>query len=292
MKNGQKNGHRNGQHNGKVRVAIVGVGNCASSFVQGVHYYRDASEKTFVPGLMHVNLGGYHIKDIEFVAAFDVDKKKVGLDLSDAIFAGANNTVKFTDVPKTGVKVQRGMTHDGIGKYLADIVIKAPGETSDVVGILRKTKADVLVSYLPVGSEEATKWYGEQALQAGVGFVNCIPVFIAREPYWQKRFEEKDVPIIGDGPLNVELKLEVHDSPNSAGIVIDAVRCIKPALDRGIGGALEAPSSYFMKSPPVQYSDSEAKSLVEEFIGAGKATSNGRSRRIGRTKPATAAARR
>ena len=167
MKNGQKNGHRNGQHNGKVRVAIVGVGNCASSFVQGVHYYRDAAEKTFVPGLMHVNLGGYHVNDIEFVAAFDVDKKKVGLDLSDAIFAGPNNTVKFTDVPKMGVKVQRGMTHDGIGKYLADIVIKAPGETSDVVGILRKTKADVLVSYLPVGSEEATKWYVEQALQAG-----------------------------------------------------------------------------------------------------------------------------
>jgi myo-inositol-1-phosphate synthase len=285
------------------------------------------------------------------------------------------------------------MTHDGIGKYLADIVIKAPGETSDVVGILRKTKADVLVSYLPVGSEEATKWYVEQALQAGVGFVNCIPVFIAREPYWQKRFEQKNVPIIGDDiksqvgatiihrvltrlfrdrgvklertyqlnfggntdflnmlerdrlmskkisktksvtsqldydigadnvhigpsdyvpwlndrkwayirlegrtfgdvPLNVELKLEVHDSPNSAGIVIDAVRCIKLALDRGIGGALEAPSSYFMKSPPVQYSDSEAKSLVEEFIDAGKATSNGRSRRIARSKPATAAARR
>jgi myo-inositol-1-phosphate synthase len=371
------------------------VGNCASSFVQGVHYYRDASPKSFVPGLMHVNLGGYHVSDIEFVAAFDVDKKKVGLDLSEAIFAGANNTVKFTDVPRAGVKVQRGMTHDGIGKYLADIIVKAPGETADVVGILKKTKADVLVSYLPVGSEEATKWYVEQALQAGVGFVNCIPVFIAREPYWQKRFEEKKLPIIGDDiksqvgatiihrvltrlfrdrgvklertyqlnfggntdflnmlerdrlmskkisktrsvtsqldydigadnvhigpsdyvpwlndrkwayirlegrtfgdvPLNVELKLEVHDSPNSAGIVIDAVRCIKLALDRGIGGALEGPSSYFMKSPPVQYSDSEAKDLVEEFIDAGKAkaATNGRARRIGRTKPATAAARR
>ena len=393
MKNGQRNGQRNGHHNGKVRVAIVGVGNCASSFVQGVHYYRDASPKSFVPGLMHVNLGGYHVSDIEFVAAFDVDKKKVGLDLSDAIFAGPNNTVKFTDVPRTGVKVQRGMTHDGIGKYLSDIVIKAPGETSDVVGILRKTKADVLVSYLPVGSEEATKWYVEQALQAGVGFVNCIPVFIAREPYWQKRFTEKNLPIIGDDiksqvgatiihrvltrlfrdrgvklertyqlnfggntdflnmlerdrlmskkisktrsvtsqldydmgadnvhigpsdyvpwlndrkwayirlegrtfgdvPLNVELKLEVHDSPNSAGIVIDAVRCIKLALDRGIGGALEGPSSYFMKSPPVQYSDSEARSLVEEFIDAGKAAPNGAVRRTGRTKPATAAARR
>ncbi|OLC64907.1 MAG: inositol-3-phosphate synthase [Actinobacteria bacterium 13_1_40CM_4_65_12] len=393
MKNGQGDGHRNGQHNGKVRVAIVGVGNCASSFVQGVHYYRDASPKAFVPGLMHVNLGGYHVSDIEFVAAFDVDRKKVGLDLSDAIFAGANNTVKFTEVPKTGVKVQRGMTHDGIGKYVSDIIVKAPGETSDVVGILKKTKADVLVSYLPVGSEEATKWYVEQALQAGVGFVNCIPVFIAREPYWQKRFTEKNLPIIGDDiksqvgatiihrvltrlfrdrgvklertyqlnfggntdflnmlerdrlmskklsktrsvtsqldydigadnvhigpsdyvpwlndrkwayirlegrtfgdvPLNVELKLEVHDSPNSAGIVIDAVRCIKLALDRGIGGALEGPSSYFMKSPPVQYSDSEAKSLLEEFIDAGKSASNGRVRRIARTKPATAAARR
>ena len=380
---------------GSVRVAIVGVGNCASSLVQGVEYYKDADPAGRVPGLMHVQFGPYHVSDIEFVAAFDVDKKKVGLDLSEAIFAGANNTVKFTDVPRSGVKVQRGMTHDGIGKYLADIIVKAPGETSDVVGILKKTKADVLVSYLPVGSEEATKWYVEQALQAGVGFVNCIPVFIAREPYWQKRFEEKKLPIIGDDiksqvgatiihrvltrlfrdrgvklertyqlnfggntdflnmlerdrlmskklsktrsvtsqldydigadnvhigpsdyvpwlndrkwayirlegrtfgdvPLNVELKLEVHDSPNSAGIVIDAVRCIKLALDRGIGGALEGPSSYFMKSPPVQYSDSEAKGLVEEFIDAGKAKAapNGRARRIGRTKPATAAARR
>src|SRR6266851_914557 len=394
MNANHKNGHRNGKDH-KVRVAIVGVGNCASSLVQGVHYYHNASAKDSVPGLMHVNLGGYHVSDIEFVAAFDVDKKKVGLDLSEAIFAGPNNTLKFADVPRTGVKVQRGMTHDGIGKYLADIVIKAPGETSDVVGILRKTKADVLVSYLPVGSEEATKWYVEQALAAGVGFVNCIPVFIAREPYWQKRFLERGLPIIGDDiksqvgativhrvltrlmrdrgvklertyqlnfggntdflnmlererlmskkisktrsvtsqldydigsdnvhigpsdyvpwlndrkwayirlegrsfgdvPLNVELKLEVHDSPNSAGVVIDAVRCSKLALDRGIGGALEGPSSYFMKSPPVQYSDSEAKNLVEEFIDAGKAKAapNGRARRIGRTKPATAAARR
>jgi myo-inositol-1-phosphate synthase len=389
MKNGQSNGHKNG----KVRVAIVGVGNCASSFVQGVHYYRDASPKNFVPGLMHVNLGGYHIKDIEFVAAFDVDKKKVGLDLSDAIFAGPNNTVKFSDVPRLNVKVNRGMTHDGIGKYLADVVQKAPGETSDVVGILEKTKADVLVSYLPVGSEEATKWYVEQALQAGVAYVNCIPVFIAREPYWQKRFLEKNLPIIGDDiksqvgatiihrvltrlfrdrgvklertyqlnfggntdflnmlererlmskkisktrsvtsqldydigadnvhigpsdyvpwlhdrkwayirlegrsfgdvPLNVELKLEVHDSPNSAGIVIDAVRCAKLALDRGIGGALEGPSSYFMKSPPVQYSDTEARRLVEEFIDGGKAAVNGRVRRGTRTKVATASSRR
>ena len=393
MKNGHKNGQSNGHRNGKVRVAIVGVGNCSSSLVQGVHYYRNASTKDSVPGLMHVNLGGYHISDIEFVAAFDIDKKKVGLDLSDAIFAGPNNTVKFSDVPKSGVKVQRGMTHDGIGKYLADVVHKAPGETSDVVVILKKTKADVLVSYLPVGSEEATKWYVEQALTAGVGFVNCIPVFIAREPYWQKRFTDKNLPIIGDDiksqvgatiihrvltrlfrdrgvklertyqlnfggntdflnmlerdrlmskkisktrsvtsqmdydmgaenvhigpsvyvpwlndrkwayirlegrsfgdvPLNVELKLEVHDSPNSAGIVIDAVRCVKLALDRGIGGALEGPSSYFMKSPPVQYSDNEARQLVEDFIGAGKAGTNGRIKRVPRATPATASARR
>jgi myo-inositol-1-phosphate synthase len=393
VKNGSKNGQRNGHKNGKVRVAIVGVGNCASSFVQGVHYYRNASRTDFVPGLMHVDLGGYHISDIEFVAAFDIDKKKVGLDLSKAIFAGPNNTVKFSDVPKLDVKVDRGMTHDGIGKYLADIVKKAPGQTSDVVGILKKTRADVLVSYLPVGSEEATKWYVEQALQAGVAVVNCIPVFIAREPYWQKRFEDKNLPIIGDDiksqvgatiihrvltrlfrdrgvklertyqlnfggntdflnmlerdrlmskkisktrsvtsqmdydmgadnvhigpsdyvpwlndrkwayirlegrsfgdvPLNVELKLEVHDSPNSAGIVIDAVRCCKLALDRGIGGALEGPSSYFMKSPPVQYSDNEAKRLVEEFIDGGKAGANGRVRRVTRAKPATTTARR
>jgi myo-inositol-1-phosphate synthase len=389
VKNGQRNGHRNG----KVRVAIVGVGNCASSLVQGVQYYRDASPKQSVPGLMHVNLGGYHVSDIEFVAAFDIDKKKVGLDLSDAIFAAPNNTVKFSAVPAIGVKVQRGMTHDGIGKYLADIVEKAPGQTSDVVGILKKTKADVVVSYLPVGSEEATKWYVEQALAAGVGFVNCIPVFIAREPYWQKRFEDKNLPIIGDDiksqvgatiihrvlarlfrdrgvklertyqlnfggntdflnmlerdrllskkisktrsvtsqldydvgaenvhigpsdyvpwlhdrkwayirlegrsfgdvPLNVELKLEVHDSPNSAGIVIDAVRCAKLALDRGIGGALEGPSSYFMKSPPVQYSDNEARQLVEAFIEGGTSGANGRARRVARAKAATTSARR
>ncbi|TAN33121.1 inositol-3-phosphate synthase [bacterium] len=384
---------KNGERNGKVRVAIVGVGNCASSLVQGVHFYRDASPKDTVPGLMHVDLGGYHIRDIEFVAAFDIDKKKVGLDLSEAIFSGANNTVKFTDVPSLGVKVQRGMTHDGIGKYLTDIVQKAPGETSDVVGILKETQADVVVSYLPVGSEEATKWYVEQALAAGVGFVNCIPVFIAREAYWQKRFQEKNLPIIGDDiksqvgatilhrvltrlfsdrgvklertyqlnfggntdflnmlerdrlmskkisktrsvtsqldyevgadnvhigpsdyvpwlhdrkwayirlegrsfgdvPLNVELKLEVHDSPNSAGIVIDAVRCAKLALDRGIGGALEGPASYFMKSPPVQYSDNDARRLVEEFIEGGKAGADGRVRPVPRAKTATAPDRR
>ena len=391
--NHRGNGHQGKDH--KVRVAIVGVGNCASALTQGVQYYRNASPKDSVPGLMHVSLGGYHISDIEFVAAFDIDKNKVGLDLSEAVFAKPNNTVKFSDVPKLGVKVQRGMTHDGIGKYLSEIVQKAPGETSDVVGILKKSKADVLVSYLPVGSEEATKWYVEQALAAGVGFVNCIPVFIAREPYWQKRFLERGLPIIGDDiksqvgativhrvltrlmrdrgvklertyqlnfggntdflnmlererlmskkisktrsvtsqldydigsdnvhigpsdyvpwlndrkwayirlegrsfgdvPLNVELKLEVVDSPNSAGIVIDAVRCAKLALDRGIGGALESPSSYFMKSPPVQYSDNDARRLVEEFIEGDKAGVNGRDgrdRRVARTKT-TATARR
>src|ERR1700745_306800 len=200
MSANQRNGHRNGGVNKdkKVRVAIVGVGNCASSLVQGVHYYRDASSRDSVPGLMHVDLGGYHVRDIEFVAAFDIDKNKVGLDLADAIFTKPNNTVKFTDVPKSGVKVMRGMTHDGIGKYLSEVVQKAPGETSDVVGLLKKSRADVLVSYLPVGSEEATKWYVEQALAAGVGFVNCIPGVIAREPYWQKRFEDRNLPIIGD----------------------------------------------------------------------------------------------
>ena len=353
--------------NGKVRVAIVGVGNCASSLIQGVQYYRDASPDDFVPGLMHVDLGGYHIRDIEFVAAFDIDRQKVGLDLSEAIWMGQNNTVKFADVPALGVKVERGMTHDGIGKYLAEKIEKASGPTSDVVDILKRTKADVLVSYLPVGSEEATKWYVEQALNAGCAFVNCIPVFIAREDYWQRRFEKAGLPIIGDDiksqvgativhrslarlfrergvrvertyqlnfggntdflnmlerdrlmskkisktrsvtsqldyqigddnvhigpsdyvpwlddrkwayirlegrsfgdvPLNVELKLEVHDSPNSAGIVIDAVRCCKLALDNGLSGALEGPSSYFMKSPPIQYPDADARRLTEEFI--------------------------
>ncbi|HXM55132.1 MAG TPA: inositol-3-phosphate synthase [Candidatus Dormibacteraeota bacterium] len=360
MKNG-KNGRRT------VRVAIVGVGNCANSFIQGVRYYREASPDEFVPGLMHVDLGGYHVRDIEFVAAFDVDREKVGKDLSEAMWAGPNNTVKFCDVPHLGVQVERGMTHDGIGKYLSDVVTKAPGETADVTGILRETGADVLVNYLPVGSEEATKWYVEQALSAGCAFVNCIPVFIAREHYWQGRFEQKGLPIIGDDiksqvgativhralarlfrergvklertyqlnfggntdflnmlererlmskkisktrsvtsqldyeigadnvhigpsdyvpwlrdrkwaqirlegrgfgdvPLNVELKLEVHDSPNSAGIVIDAVRCCKLALDNQLAGTLEGPSSYFMKSPPQQYTDNDARRLTEEFI--------------------------
>jgi myo-inositol-1-phosphate synthase len=363
MKNG------NGSHNGKVKVAIVGVGNCASSLIQGVQYYREANEEEFVPGLMHVNLGGYHIRDIEFVAAFDVDKDKVGKDLSEAIWAGQNNTIKFSDVPKLGVKVERGMTHDGIGKFLEPLIQKAPGATSDVVQILKETGADVLVNYLPVGSEEATKWYVEQALNAGVAFVNCIPVFIAREDYWQRRFQKAGLPIIGDDiksqvgativhrmlthlfrergvrlertyqlnfggntdflnmlerdrlmskkisktrsvtsqldyaigdenvhigpsdyvpwlddrkwayirlegrgfgdvPLNAELKLEVHDSPNSAGIVIDAVRCCKLALDHGLSGALEGPSSYFMKSPPIQYPDSDAHRFTEEFIAS------------------------
>ncbi|HLH70060.1 MAG TPA: inositol-3-phosphate synthase [Candidatus Dormibacteraeota bacterium] len=352
---------------GKVRVAIVGVGNCASSFIQGVHYYADASPDDFVPGLMHVDLGGYHVRDIEFVAAFDVDADKVGKDLSEAIWAGQNNTVKFCEVPHLGVRVERGMTHDGIGKYLGEVIRKAPGETADVAGILQEVGADVVVNYLPVGSEEATKWYVEQALNAGCAFVNCMPVFIAREHYWQGRFESRGLPVIGDDiksqvgativhrtlarlfrergvrlertyqlnfggntdflnmlererlvskkisktrsvtsqldyeigednvhigpsdyvpwlrdrkwasirlegrgfgdlPVNVELKLEVHDSPNSAGVVIDAVRCAKLALDHGLSGALEGPSAYFMKSPPHQYTDPDARRLTEEFI--------------------------
>jgi myo-inositol-1-phosphate synthase len=360
-----QNGHR--ASNGKVRVAIVGVGNCASSFVQGVQYYQNAKVGEAVPGLMHVDLGGYHISDIEFSAAFDIDADKVGKDLSQAIFSGQNNTVTFSDVPKLDVPVYRGMTHDGIGKYLSQVITKASGETADVVKILQDTKTDVVVSYLPVGSEEATKWYVEQVLAAGCGFVNCIPVFIAREPYWRRRFEEKGLPIVGDDiksqvgativhrklarlfqergvrlerthqlnvggntdflnmlererleskkisktnavtsqldhdlgaknvhigpsdhvawledrkwayirlegrafgdvPLNLELKLEVVDSPNSAGIVIDAVRCAKLALDNGIGGALEWPSAYFMKSPPVQHPDDECHTQVETFI--------------------------
>jgi myo-inositol-1-phosphate synthase len=352
---------------GSINVAIIGVGNCASSLVQGVHYYKDAKENEFVPGLMHVNLGGYHISDINFVAAFDIDKNKVGKDLAEAIYTKPNNTFKFADVPKTGVVVQRGMTHDGLGKYLSEIIQKAPGPTSDIVGILKETKTDVVLSYLPVGSEEATKWYVEQILDAGCGFVNCIPQFIAKEKYWQKRFADRGLPVIGDDvksqvgatithrvltrlfrdrgvkllrtyqlnfggntdflnmlererleskkiskttsvtsqldykldphdihvgpsdyvpwlddrkfchikmegqtfgdvPLHLEMKLEVWDSPNSAGVVIDAIRCCKLALNQGLKGALEAPSAYFMKSPPVQYTDDEAHKMVEEFI--------------------------
>jgi len=350
-----------------IRVAIVGVGNCASSLVQGVHYYRNAKAGEFIPGIMHVDLGGYHLRDIEFVAAFDIDKNKVGKDLAEAIYAKPNNTYRFADVPKSGVRVSRGMTHDGIGKYLARIIEKAPGPTDDVVGILKATKADVVVSYLPVGSEEATKWYVEQVLEAGCAFINCIPVFIGREKYWQRRFAEKKLPIIGDDiksqvgatithrvltrlfmdrgvrlertyqlnfggntdflnmlererleskkisktnavtsmldyplppedvhvgpsdhvpwlldrkwcyirmegrtfgdvPLNAEVKLEVWDSPNSAGVVIDAIRCAKLGLDRRLSGTLVAPSAYFMKSPPQQIHDDEAREGLEAFI--------------------------
>ncbi len=352
---------------GKLRVAIIGVGNCASSLVQGVEFYKKAKDDDDIPGLMHVNLGGYHIRDIEFSAAIDIDKNKVGKDLSEAIYTWPNNTYKFCKVPKTGIKVQRGMTHDGLGHYLSQIIEKAPGDTVDLVKLLKDTKTDVVVNYLPVGSEEATKWYVEQILDAGCGFVNCIPVFIAREDYWQKRFKERGLPVIGDDiksqvgatishrvltrlflergvrldrtsqlnvggntdflnmlersrleskkisktnavtsqlnykiepknihigpsdyvewlddrkwayirmegttfgnvPLNIEMKLEVWDSPNSAGVVIDAVRCCKLALDNGLSGALIGPSSYFKKSPPVQYTDDEARRLTEEFI--------------------------
>jgi myo-inositol-1-phosphate synthase len=352
---------------GSINVAIIGIGNCCSSLVQGVYYYKKAKDVEFVPGLMHVNLGGYYISDINFVAAIDIDKNKVGKDLGKAIYTPPNNTIKFCDVPPVGVKVERGMTHDGLGKYLSQIIEKAPGQTADIVKILKDTKTDVAISYLPVGSEEATKWYVEQILEAGCGFINCIPVFIAREKYWQQRFANKGLPVIGDDiksqvgativhrvltrlfrdrgvrlertyqlnfggntdflnmlererleskkisktnavtsqldykldpndihigpsdyvpwltdrkfchlkmegrtfgdvPLNLELKLEVWDSPNSAGVVIDAIRCCKLALDRGLKGAILAPSAYFMKSPPAQYTDDEARQMVEEFI--------------------------
>jgi len=352
---------------GKINVAIIGVGNCASSLVQGVHYYRTAEDNQSIPGLMHVNLGGYHVSDINFVAAFDIDANKVRKDLSEAIFTPPNNTHKFCDVPRLKVPVHRGMTHDGLGKYLSQIIQKAPGSTDDIVKILKDTETHVVLNYLPVGAEEATKWYVEQVLTAGCAFVNCIPVFIAREAYWQRRFAERGLPLIGDDiksqvgativhrvltrlfrdrgvrldrtyqlnfggntdflnmlererlmskkisktsavasqldyelpeadihvgpsdyvpwlldrkfchirmegttfgnvPLNVEVKLEVWDSPNSAGVVIDAIRCCKLALDRGLAGALEGPSAYFMKSPPKQFTDDEARRMVEEFI--------------------------
>ncbi len=351
----------------RVRVAIIGVGNCANSLLQGVEYYKDADPEQFVPGLMHVDLGGYHVRDIEFTAAFDVTTDKVGKELSEAIWARPNDTIKFADVPKTGIKVSRGMTHDGIGKYLSEVVGKAPGDTDDVVEILRETKTDVVVNYLPVGSEEATKWYTEQILNAGCAMVNCMPVFIAKGGYFQRKFEDRGLPIIGDDiksqvgatithrvltslfrergvrldrtmqlnvggnsdflnmlererllskkisktnavtsmldydmgaenvhvgpsdhvpwlsdrkwayirmegssfgdvPLNIELKLEVWDSPNSAGIVIDAVRMAKLALNNGIAGALEGPSAYLMKSPPRQITDDDAYDAVERFI--------------------------
>ena len=352
---------------GSVRVAIIGVGNCASALVQGVHYYRSAPEDTFIPGLMHPRVADYHVGDIEFSAAFDIDERKVGKDLGEAIWQQPNNTVKFADVPHLGVTVQRGMTHDGIGQYLAKVIRKAPGSTADITGILRETRTQVVVNFLPVGSEMATKWYVEQVLEAGCGFVNCIPVFIAREGYWRRRFEDRGLPVVGDDvksqlgativhrvltklmmdrgvrlertsqlnvggntdfynmlererlvskkvsktdsvrsqlghdldadnvhigpsdfvpwladrkwahirlegrgfgdqPINIELKLEVWDSPNSAGVVIDAIRCCRIALDRGLKGALVAPSAYLMKSPPEQRSDAEARERLERFI--------------------------
>ncbi|MQG73527.1 MAG: inositol-3-phosphate synthase, partial [SAR202 cluster bacterium] len=339
---------------GKLNVAIIGVGNCASSLVQGVQKYREAPVDSFIPGLMHPVLGDYHIGDIEFVAAFDVDQNKVGKDLSEAISQPPNNTVKFADVPNMGVTVDRGMTHDGIGRYVSDLVVKAPGSTANIVRILKEREAHVVINYLPVGSEEATRWYVEQVLAAGCGLVNCVPVFIGRENYWQERFQERGLPIVGDDiksqvgatithrvltrlfrergvkllntyqlnfggntdflnmlerdrlqskkisktnavtsmldydighdnvhigpsdyvpwlgdrkycyikmegigfgdtPINMELKLEVWDSPNSAGVVIDAIRCAKVALDRGISETLVGPSAYFMKSPPIQF---------------------------------------
>jgi len=365
----------------KVKVAIIGVGNCASSLIQGVYYYRNAAEDEFVPGLMHVNLGGLHISDIEFVAAFDIDKNKVGKDLSGAIFTRPNCTTRFyPEVPALDVPVHRGMTHDGLGKYLSEIIEKAPGPTDDIVGILKDTGADVVVNYLPVGSEEATKWYVEQVLDAGCALVNCIPVFIAREKYWQKRFEDRGLPVIGDDiksqvgatilhrvltnlfldrgmpidhtyqlntggntdflnmlerarliskkesktnavrsqierrgqrideedihvgpsdfvawqkdnkicylriegrhfgdvPMNLECRLSVEDSPNSAGVVIDAVRIAKLALMSGVSGAIEGPSSYFMKSPPIQYNDNDARKRTEKFIKDHALTKSGK----------------
>jgi len=353
--------------NHKVRVAIIGVGNCASSLVQGVTYYRDTKDTDAVPGLMHVNLGGYHIRDIEFTAAIDVVDTKVHKDLSEAIFAYPNNTIKFTDVPHLDIPVSRGMTHDGLGKYLSEIVTKAPGPTDDIVGILRDTKTDVVVNFLPVGSEMATKWYVEQVLDAGCAFVNAIPVFISSSDYWSRRFRERNLPIIGDDvksqvgativhrvltslfvdrgvrldrtyqlnfggntdflnmlererleskkisktgavtsmlpyelppedvhvgpsdhvpwltdrkwcyirmegttfgnvPLNLEAKIEVWDSPNSAGVMIDAIRCAKLALDRNLCGPIYGPSSYFMKTPPKQFKDDTARAMTEAFI--------------------------
>jgi myo-inositol-1-phosphate synthase len=349
-----------------IRVAIAGVGNCASSLVQGVAYYKDADPAESVPGLMHVSLGGYHVGDVEFVAAFDVDAAKVGLDLGKAIFSGQNNTIRFAPVGEVGVTVQRGPTFDGLGKYYRQTIEESPAAAVDVTSVLRSTGAEVLVSYLPVGSEEAQKHYAQCALSAGVAFVNAIPVFIASDPTWAAKFQAAGVPIVGDDiksqvgativhrilarlfedrglvldrtyqlnvggnmdfknmlererleskkisktqsvtsqidhgidaddvhigpsdhvpwledrkwayirlegrnfgdvPLNIELKLEVWDSPNSAGVIIDALRCAKIALDRGIGGPLLGPSAYFMKSPPVQYRDEEAHRLVEEF---------------------------
>jgi myo-inositol-1-phosphate synthase len=350
-----------------IRAAIVGVGNCASSLVQGVEFYRNVTEEDFIPGLMHVNLGGYFPRDIIFSAAFDVSRNKVGLDLSEAIGAAPNNTVRFATVPHLDVPVMRGPTGDGLGRYLKDEIAESSADVVDVAAILRETQTEVLISYLPVGSETATRWYAEQALEAGCAFINCIPVFIASDVDWQQRFAERGLPLLGDDiksqvgativhrvltdlfrkrgvrldrtyqlnfggntdflnmlererleskkisktqavtsqlghpmrsdqvhvgpsdyvpwmedrkicyirmegttfgnvPLNCEVKLEVWDSPNSAGVVIDAIRCAKLAIDRGMGGALAAPASYFMKSPPIQFTDEEARRAIEEFI--------------------------
>ncbi len=377
----------------KIRVAVIGVGNCASSLIQGVYYYQNARDDEFIPGIMHNNLGGYRMRDIEFVAAIDIDEEKVGKDLGEAIWSGQNNTVKFAEVPaRTGVTVARGMTHDGLGPYLSQKITKAPGQTDNITQLLQDQKVDVVVNYLPVGSEQATKWYVEQVLNAGCAFINAIPVFIAREPYWQKRFEERGLPVIGDDiksqvgatithrvlanlfkdrgvklertsqlnvggnmdfynmldrsrleskkvsktnsvtsqlpydmgdgnvyigpsdyvpwledrkwayirlegrtfgdvPLNIELKLEVVDSPNSAGVIIDAVRCAQLALDRGISGAIEAPSSYFFKSPPIQPDDGVARDMTEAFIRGDTYTWEGLDRTKGTNnhpKPPTA----
>ncbi len=351
----------------KLRVGIVGVGNCASSFVQGIAYYREARANEPVPGLMNVELGGYHVGDIEVASAFDVSADKVGRDVAEAIFARPNNTHRFATVPETGVTVQRGATLDGLGRYLREEIVESDRPAVDVAEVLERSRTDVLVSYLPVGSQRATEYYAEQALKAGCAFVNCIPVFIASNPAWRRRFEERKVPIVGDDiksqvgativhrvlanlfrergvrldrtyqlnfggntdfqnmlererleskkisktqavasqldipltaenihvgpsdfvpwltdrkwayirmegttfggvPLNLEVKLEVWDSPNSAGVVIDAVRCAKLARDRGIGGALIGPSSYFMKSPPQQFTDNEARERTLRFI--------------------------
>ncbi len=351
----------------KVRVAIIGIGNCANSLVQGIHYYKNAADDAEIPGLMHATVGGYHVRDIEISAAIDVVEGKVGKDLSEAMWAQPNNTIKFTEVPHLNVPVVRGMTHDGLGKYVSQVVKKAPGPTDDIIGILRDTKTDVVVNFLPVGSEMATKWYVEQAIEAGCAFVNGIPVFIASSPYWSKRFEDAKLPIIGDDvksqvgatithrvltnlfkdrgvhidrtyqlnfggntdflnmlererleskkisktnavtsmipyelshddvhvgpsdhvpwltdrkwayirmegttfgdvPLNIEVKLEVWDSPNSAGVMIDAVRCARIALDRKLSGPIIGPSSYFFKTPPVQFRDDVCREKVEAFI--------------------------
>jgi myo-inositol-1-phosphate synthase len=351
----------------EVRIAIIGLGNCASSLIQGLEYYKDADPSVRVPGLMHVELGGYHIGDVRVVAAFDVDAKKVGKDVAEAIFTEPNNTIRFSDVPPTGVTVRRGRTLDGLGTYYRDTIVESDEPEADVVSILEETRADVLISYLPVGSEQADRFYARCAIDAKVAFVNALPVFIASDPGWAKRFADAGVPIVGDDiksqvgatithrvlaklfedrgveldrtyqlnfggnmdfknmlererltskkvsktqsvqsqleepldkedihigpsdhvpwlqdrkwamirlegrnfgdvPLTIEMKLEVWDSPNSAGVIIDAIRCAKVAKDRGVGGPLIGPSAYFMKSPPVQFSDDMAREMVEEFI--------------------------